>query len=77
MTRRSKEYQAFTSLVDQLLTVPKDEIVRRERKKAASETNRRLRTFLRMDGLNGDQCGYQLPPTSYHLSPAYRLPATT
>ena len=29
MGRPTKEYQAFTSLVDQLLAVPKDEIVRR------------------------------------------------
>jgi hypothetical protein len=29
MTRPSKEYQAFTSLVDKLLTVPKAEIDRR------------------------------------------------
>lgn len=40
MARRTKEYQAFTSLVDQLLTVPKDEIVRRvEAEKAASAAN--------------------------------------
>jgi hypothetical protein len=29
MPRPTKEYQAFTSLVDHLLTVPKDEIDRR------------------------------------------------
>jgi hypothetical protein len=29
MARPSQEYQAFTSLVDRLLTVPKDEINRR------------------------------------------------
>ena len=29
MGRQSKEFHAFTSLADQLLTVPKDEIVRR------------------------------------------------
>lgn len=30
MARPPKEFQAFTSLVDRLLRVPKDEIVRRE-----------------------------------------------
>jgi len=29
MARPTKEYQSFTSLVDQLLTVPKDELDRR------------------------------------------------
>jgi hypothetical protein len=29
MARPTKEYQAFTSLVDKLLTVPKDELDRR------------------------------------------------
>lgn len=44
MGRPTKEYQAFTSLVDQLLTVPKDEIVRRvEAEKAASAENPRKR----------------------------------
>jgi hypothetical protein len=40
MGRPSKEFQAFTSLVDRLLEVPKDEIVRRvEAEKAASAAN--------------------------------------
>jgi hypothetical protein len=44
MARPTKEYQAFTSLVDKLLTVPKDEIVRRiEAEKAASAANPRRR----------------------------------
>jgi hypothetical protein len=30
MARPPKEYQSFTSLMDKLLRVPKDEIVRRE-----------------------------------------------
>jgi hypothetical protein len=30
MARPPKEYQAFTSLVDKLLTVPKDEVLKRE-----------------------------------------------
>ena len=30
MPRPPKEYQAFTSLVDKLLKVPKDEVLRRE-----------------------------------------------
>jgi hypothetical protein len=30
MARPPKEYQAFTSLVDRLLKVPKDELLRRE-----------------------------------------------
>jgi hypothetical protein len=44
MGRPTKEYQAFTLLVDKLLTVPKDEINRRvEREKAASAANPRKR----------------------------------
>ena len=44
MARPSKEHAAFTSLVDQLLKVPKDEIVRRvEAEKAASAQNPRKR----------------------------------
>jgi hypothetical protein len=40
MARPSKEYQAFTSLVDRLLTVPKDEIHRRHAEhKARSDKN--------------------------------------
>jgi len=44
MPRHPKEFQAFTSLVDRLLKVPKDEIVRRvEKEKAASAANPRKR----------------------------------
>jgi len=40
MSRPPKEFHAFTSLVDRLLTVPKDEILRRvEAEKAASAEN--------------------------------------
>jgi hypothetical protein len=42
MARQSKEYQAFTSLVDRLLKVPKDELLRREAKyKAEAAKNPR------------------------------------
>ena len=44
MARQPKEYQAFTSLVDKLLKVPKDEILRRESAhKAESAKNPRKR----------------------------------
>lgn len=44
MARPTKEYHAFTSLVDRLLTVPKDEILRRvDAEKAASAKNPRKR----------------------------------
>jgi len=44
MARPTKEYQAFTSMVDQLLKVPKDEITRRvEAERAASAANPRKR----------------------------------
>jgi hypothetical protein len=44
MGRPTKEYQAFTSMVDKLLTVPRNEIVRRiEAEKAASAANPRKR----------------------------------
>lgn len=40
MGRPTKEFQAFTSLVDRLLTVPKDQILRRiDVEKAASARN--------------------------------------
>lgn len=40
MARPTKEYQAFTLMVDKLLTVPKDVIVRRvEQARAASAEN--------------------------------------
>jgi hypothetical protein len=44
MARPTKEYQAFTSLVDRLLTVPKEEIDRRQAaylKRAAKNPNKR------------------------------------
>lgn len=44
MGRPTKEFHAFTSLVDKLLRLPKDEIVRRvEAEKAASAKNPRKR----------------------------------
>lgn len=44
MGRPPKEYQAFTSLTDRLLRVPKDEILRREAVyKAEAEKNPRKR----------------------------------
>jgi hypothetical protein len=44
MARPSKEYKAFTTLVDQLLTVPKTELdarVRAHKEKAALNPNKR------------------------------------
>jgi len=44
MGRPSKEYQAFTNLIDRLLTVPKDEIHRRNaehREKSAANPRKR------------------------------------
>jgi hypothetical protein len=44
MPRTPKEYQAFTSLVDRLLAVPKSELDRREaeyRKQAVKNPNKR------------------------------------
>jgi hypothetical protein len=44
MARPSREYQAFTSLVNRLLTVPKAELDRREaeyKKQAAKNPNKR------------------------------------
>jgi len=44
MARPTKENQAFTALVDKLLTVPKDELLRRvDAEKAASAANPRRR----------------------------------
>lgn len=47
MGRQPKEYQAFTSLVDRLLKVSTDEILRREAAyKAAAAKNPRKRPFI-------------------------------